>query len=70
MKRFMVLCLLAASLLAFHAALPEASSSWGCGAGPPQCTYGASNANAQCDALCGGVGYGVCARPGCCLCSA
>jgi len=68
MKRLALLGLLAGSLLAFQAALPEASSSWGCGAGPPQCKFG--GANSQCDALCGGVGYGVCVRPGCCACTA
>jgi hypothetical protein len=67
MKRLIRLCLVAASLLAFHSALPEASSSWGCGAGPPQCVFGGSNS--QCDNICG-VGLGVCQRPGCCACIA
>lgn len=68
MKRFAVLCMLALSLLAFHAAIPEASSSWGCGNQAPQCTYGGPNS--QCDNLCGGAGWGVCVRPGCCSCIA
>ena len=67
MKRFGLLVLLLASLLAYHAARPEASASWGCGAGPPQCTYGGSNS--QCDPYCG-AGLGVCQRPGCCFCLA
>jgi hypothetical protein len=67
MKRFALLGLLMLSLFAFHAATPEASSSWGCGAAPPQCTFGGSNS--QCDGVCG-VGLGVCERPGCCACIA
>lgn len=67
MKRLWTLTLLAATLLAFHAALPEARSSWGCGAGPPQCTLGGPNS--QCDSICG-TGLGVCDRPGCCFCIA
>jgi hypothetical protein len=66
MRRFVLLCLLSASLLAFQAALPEASSSWGCGAGPPQCVFGGSNS--QCNTICGGPGSGICERPGCCAC--
>jgi len=65
MRRLALLGLLSASLLAFQAALPEASSSWGCGPLPPQCVYGGSNS--QCDSICG-VGQGVCERPGCCSC--
>ena len=69
MKRFGVLCMLVLSLLALQAtATPEASSSWGCGNQPPQCTFGGPNS--QCDALCGGAGWGVCERPGCCSCLA
>jgi hypothetical protein len=67
MKRLALLCLLSVSLLAFHAALPEASSSWGCGPLPPQCTFGGPNS--QCDSICG-TGLGVCQRPGCCYCIA
>lgn len=68
MKRLTVLGLLLLSLFAFHAATPEASSSWGCGPLPPQCTFGGPNS--QCDGVCGGAGLGVCERPGCCVCIA
>jgi hypothetical protein len=67
MRRLVLLGMLSASLLAFQATLPEASSSWGCGTHPPQCVYGGSNS--QCDSICG-VGFGQCVRPGCCACLA
>lgn len=68
MKRFGVLCMLVLSLLAFQAATPEASGSWGCGNQAPQCVFGGPNS--QCDGICGGAGLGVCVRPGCCECIA
>jgi hypothetical protein len=68
MKRFGVLCMLVLSLLAFQAATPEASGSWGCGNQAPQCTFGGPNS--QCDRICGGAGLGVCVSPGCCECIA
>jgi hypothetical protein len=76
MKRFSLLVLLLASLLAFHAARPEASASWGCGAGPPQCTYGGTAARGSLetasrhprhtsrDPRCAGKSRDECARPG------
>lgn len=68
MRRFKILCLLVVLLLAVHLATPEVTSaSWGCGAAPPQCTFGGPDS--QCDAICG-AGWGVCERPGCCACLA
>lgn len=67
MKRLAVLGLLLGSLCAFQAAVPEASSAWGCGTQPPQCVYGGSRS--QCDGICG-PGLGQCVRPGCCQCLA
>lgn len=67
MRRFALLTLLLAALLGMQAVAPRAANAWGCGAGPPQCTYGGPNS--QCDSICG-PGLGVCDRPGCCFCIA